>query len=567
MYLFWTKNQTGRKYYCLGENKKINGKCVRVKEIYLGTADKIYELIYSKKDLEKINSYEYGLTIALLQAIREFGLYKILKEILPFKIRGVPASIAVIIILLNKIIDPKSKNSLHSWYKNSVICKLLPIDSSKLSSQFFFDCLRDLNEKRIRRIEYRMAKNVKKVEKFDSILCDMTHIETYIQYHEGNKLPQRGRTRIKTGRRIVNLALMITRNNSIPLFHIPYPGNINDVTEFADVVKILEKRYTFLTGDGKDKITIMIDKGANSEDNINGFADSKYYFIGRLKPSSYEDLLAKPLKEFKDVYGENENISSYSTFKNIYGKRRKLVVKFNNESYDKSYDEFMDLIERRKKEIQVFQRELNYKLKYGSKQSKAHWIKKENIEKAIKSILNKKPTKGLFGFILKHTKEKIEIGLEINKEEYDKRINLIGKYILFTNRVRWDHNKIIKAFLDQYLIEEQYKRLKGDRIKISPLNHWTDDSIRADIFLSVLSLQIMNLFLMKVRKKGIKLSNNEILYTLEQIEVSYYKLKGDEQEFDIMNERDNNKNSLYEKLNLQDKNTFSYVKRAFSLKK
>lgn len=562
MYLYWIKNQTGNKYYCLGENKKINGKSVRVKEIYLGTADKLYELIYSKKDLDKISTYEYGLTIALLQAIREFGLYKILKEVLPFNIRGIPASIAVIIILLNKIIEPKSKNSLHNWYKNSVICKLLPINSYTLSSQFFFECLRELNQKRISRIEYKMAKRVKLIENLDSIICDMTHIETYIQDHEGNKLPQRGRTRTKTGTRIINLALLITRENSIPIFHIPYPGNINDVTEFAEIVKILEKRYSLLTGHGKERLTIMIDKGNNSEPNINGLEDAGYYFVGRLKPSSYPDLLAKSLDEFKDKYEGKQDIRSYSTFKFIYGRKRKLIVKFSKESYDKSYGEFMDLIERRKQEICCLQNTIDYRLKYGPNQSKIYWRKKRNIDDAIKRILNKSLTKDLFRYTLKHTKTKIDIQIETNKEEYDKRINLIGKYILFTNRKRWSHNEIIKAFLDQYLIEEQYKNLKGDRIKIQPLNHWTDDSIRADIFLSVLSLQVMNLLLMKVRKK-VELSNDEILNSLENIKVSYYKLKGNKHEFDLVNEMDDNERLFYDKLNLKDKNTFSYIKRTF----
>lgn len=564
MYLFKKKNQTGKSYYYLGENKSINGVTIRIKEIYLGNADKIYELTHSEKNLEKINTYESGLTIALLQQIRESGLYKILNEVLPFRIRGVPASVVVMIILLNKIIDPRSKNKINLWYNNSVLCKLLPLSADKLSSQFFFDCLRELNQKRIERIEYQMAKNVKETEKLDSILCDMTHIETYISEHEGNKLPQRGRTRIKTGRRIVNLVLMITRNNSIPLFHIPYPGNINDVTEFAEVVKILEKRYAFLTGNGKKKITIMIDKGNNNEENINGLDDMGYYFIGRLRPSNYEDLLEKPLTEFKDKY--NKNIISYSVFKNIYGKRRKLVIKFDKKSFDKSHEEFVDLIERRKREIQYLEKNINYKLKNGEKRSKLHWSKKENVENTIKRILNKKPTKNLFSYNLEHSKDKINIEISINKEEYNKRINLIGKYILFTNRKRWSYKKIIKAFLDQYLIEDQYKTLKGDRIKISPLNHWTDDSIRADIFLSILSLQLMNLLLMKIKNKRINFSKNKTLETLEKIKTTYYKLKSSNYDFDMINEMEEDEKLLYEKLNLKDKKTYSYIKRVFAEK-
>lgn len=560
MYLYWKKNQTGKKYYCLGENKKIGGKSVRIKEIYLGTADKLYELLHSKRDLEKISSYEYGLTVALLQAIREFGLYKILKEVLPFKIRGVPASVGVMIILLNKIICPKSKNALNQWYRNSVISKILPIDVNKLSSQFFFDCLRELNQKRIKKIEYRLAKNVKSIEKLDSILCDMTKIETYINEHEGNILVQRGRG----GRRSVNIALMITRENSIPLFHISYPGNVCDVTEFADVVKILEKKYNFLTGYGKKRITIMIDKGNNSESNINGLEKAGYYFIGRLRPSAYENLLAKPLKDFKDVYEENKEIRSYSTFADIYGAKRKLVVKFDKRSFDKAYEEFMDLIERRKEEVRILENYIAYKLSHDKSRRK-HWNNKQNVMNAIERILNKEPTKNLFNYKLIHDKNKIKVEVDVNEEEYKKRINLIGKYIIFTNRKNWDHNKIIKAFLDQYLIENQYKTLKGDRIKICPLNHWTDESIIADIFLSILSLQLMNLLLMKIKKrKKINFSDIEILDNLEQIKVSYYKLKGSVYDFDMINEMEEKQKLLYDKLNLKDKNTFSYVKRAFS---
>ncbi len=355
---------------------------------------------------------------------------------------------------------------------------------------------------------------------------------------------------------------MITRRNSIPLFHLPYPGNVNDYTEFAEIVKILEKKYNFLSNNGKKKITIMIDKGNNTEENINGLEDLKYYFIGRLRPSSYEELLNKPLAEFRDKY--NNDTCSYSTFMNVYGRKRKVVVKFSKESFDKSHEEFIDLIERRKEEIRNFQNNVNYKLKYGRNNSKLYWRKKENVEKAIKRILNKKPTKDLFKFSLEHNKEKIKIKVSIKREEREKRINLIGKYILFTNRKKWDHNKIIKAFLDQYLIEEQYKTLKSDRIKISPLNHWTDDSIRADIFLSILSLQLMNLFLMKARKKKIELSNNETLNALEQIKTSYYTLKGKQQEFDMMNEMEDNERILYDKLNLGDKKSYFFIKRAFS---
>jgi len=111
MFIYKKKNQTGKYYYYLGENKSVKGVTVRAKEIYLGTADNILQRINSKLDLEKINTYEYGLTVSLLQQIRESGLYQTLNDILPFNVRGVPASIAVIIILIN--------NKYHYHYKTN----------------------------------------------------------------------------------------------------------------------------------------------------------------------------------------------------------------------------------------------------------------------------------------------------------------------------------------------------------------------------------------------------------------------------------------------------------------
>ena len=114
MFIYKKKNQTGKSYYYLGENKSIKGVTVRAKEIYLGTADNILQRINSKLYLEKINTYEYGLTVSLLQQIRESGLYQTLNDILPFNVRGVPASIAVIIIVI--------KSSNHNKLKYNRRC-------------------------------------------------------------------------------------------------------------------------------------------------------------------------------------------------------------------------------------------------------------------------------------------------------------------------------------------------------------------------------------------------------------------------------------------------------------
>ena len=70
-----------------------------------------------------------------------------------------------------------------------------------------------------------------------------------------------------------------------------------------------------------------------------------------------------------------------------------------------------------------------------------------------KTNFKQETDKKLFNYVLTHDNLKINIKIKINQNEYEERINFIGKYILFTNRKKWSSSKIIKAFLDQYLID------------------------------------------------------------------------------------------------------------------
>lgn len=551
------KNQTGRSYHYLRRNKCIDGKSVRDKEIYLGTADRIYELINQIKEIKGSKTYEFGLSVACIKIMHQTGILKILKKNLDYKIRGIPCWVLALLIILNKIIEPKSKRALSKWYRKSVVSKIMLIDPGKLISQIFFDSLRSTNEKKIRNVELKIARQIKKLVSFDSLLCDFTNIDTYIHTHENNTLPQRGKSKSGKKRiRIVNLGLIVTRQYSIPVLHRTYPGNINDVTEFSNVLRDLEKKKSLFMPNPKHKVTLMFDKGNNSPENINDLDDMGYFFVGRLKPTSYPKLLDVPLTRFKHVYKYNNRVLSYSKRMKVYGRERVVVVTLDLDTYKAELDELHELIERRKDEVMSTQNHINTRYK---KKNSCYWDDENKIKNKIEKILNKKPTEGLFKYSFKKQNRQIKIDVKLNKEKYNSIKNILGKYIIFSNR-NWNQDQIIKAYRDQYKIEFEYRTIKGNRIKIKPFNHWTDDSIKADNFFSVIALQVMNLLVKDVKKKGISLSKDEILDELQNISMNYYTYK-DDKEFNILNDFDTKEEELiFRKLNLKKVNVAALLK-------
>src|SRR5712691_7326276 len=108
---------------------------------------------------------------------------------------------------------------------------------------------------------------------------DTTNFYTFIDsFNEASGLAQRGKSKEKRmDLRIVGLALLVTKDFHIPLFHQVYAGNIHDPTSFASVTEALMARYR-LFSQNVDQITLVYDKGNNSQDNQQSLDAGTYHF-------------------------------------------------------------------------------------------------------------------------------------------------------------------------------------------------------------------------------------------------------------------------------------------------
>src|SRR3989442_12103525 len=97
--------------------------------------------------------------------------------------------------------------------------------------------------------------------------------------------------------------MLVSTDFHVPLCHHVDTGNLTDATAFQTVSEDLAQRYRQLA-QGCEHITLIFDKGNNSQQALGTLDGSPFHFIGSLVPSQHPDLLRIPLPQFQALAGE-----------------------------------------------------------------------------------------------------------------------------------------------------------------------------------------------------------------------------------------------------------------------
>ncbi|MCK4789609.1 MAG: hypothetical protein KAV87_38065, partial [Desulfobacteraceae bacterium] len=126
-----------------------------------------------------------------------------------------------------------------------------------------------LSEQDIEDIQERLVTHIEKAFGIDAriLLYDTTNFFTFLATtNDRSDLAQRGHSKQKRhDLRQIGLALLVTRDFQIPLFHKVYPGNIPDVSLFPQLTGELVDRYRRVTGKAPEA-TLVFDKGNVTDD-------------------------------------------------------------------------------------------------------------------------------------------------------------------------------------------------------------------------------------------------------------------------------------------------------------
>jgi transposase len=348
-----------------------------------------------------------------------------------------------------------------------------------------------------------------------ALVYDGTNFFTYLNTRTPAELPQRGHNKQKRGDlRQVSLGLLVSAEFHIPLFHKVYAGNVNDCTEFRSITEELSTHYRQLA-ESCDHITLVFDKGNNSEEAFESLQNTPFHFVGSLVPSQHSELLPIPRAQFRTLAQPGlEDVEAYRTQKKVFGQLRTILVTFNQNLYDGQLQGLTIHLDKACGKLPVLQSHLERRREGKVKGGKAPTL--ESVKKQIHTICSAQFVEK----ILKADVQRVDKGLELtfrtDQEALDQLCRLqFGKTILFTDNDGWTDEQIVSAYRSQYHIEDAFKQMKNPHfLGWSPMFHWTDSKIQVHAFYCVLALLLTSLLQRELARKGESLSINRMLEEL-----------------------------------------------------
>ncbi len=514
----------GHTYYYARYCQRVDGKPKIVRQVYLGKIEDLVaaaEQSHQPPPPREADVAAFADVAALFQIASQLDVVLLLDSILPAKRRqGLSTGQYLLLAAMNRAVSPTSKLQFADWYRQTVLTRLVPADPAWLSSQNFWNHMELVRPAHILEFEKHMTRRL--VERFQldlrALVYDGTNFFTYINTRTPAKLPQRGHNKQKRGDlRQVSLGLLVSADFHIPLFHKVYAGNVNDSTEFRSITEELSAHYRQLA-ESCEHITVVFDKGNNSEAAFATLQDTPFHFVGSLVPSQHPDLLAIPRRRFRTLTTAGlEGVEVYRTQKKVFGQPRTLVVTFNQLLLDGQLQGLTASLRKARRKLRDLQTQLQRRREGKVKGGKAPTL--DAVRKQIQSICSAHFVEK----ILQANVQELRKGLELTFHTDQAALNRLcrvqfGKTILFTDNADWPDEQIVLAYRSQYHIEDAFKQMKNPHfLGWSPMFHWTDSKIQVHAFYCVLALLLTSLLQRQLAQKGEKMSINRMLEELAGI--------------------------------------------------
>jgi transposase len=368
-------------------------------------------------------------------------------------------------LVVNRICDPCSKLALLDWLES--VCyegKERPSYHHLLRAMDRLILVKDEAEPLIAK---RMASDE---EKLDLVFYDIT--STYFEGDRSlveNDFRRFGYSRDgRFDKRQVVIGLVMTRAG-IPLCHQVFPGNTVDKTTVAGVVKDIKKRFAL------GRVIFVGDRGMLSDDNLDTLLGEELGFIVAypLRRNSYATEVIGELKKEFDRKSDTEQ------FHEDVREGMRFVVAFSPEIAS----EVKTARKERLKKAGAWIKEVQYKLANPS--GKGRTPTTQGTYDRIRDYLRDHNLLGFFNVELLNGK----LSVTKNKQALAWEETIDGMLMLGTTDMESPLEEIVRRYKELAEIERGWRSLKST-LMLRPVYHWTENRIRAHIFICVLALQI-----------------------------------------------------------------------------
>jgi transposase len=521
------KKKGNKLYYYVVESARVNGKPRIVSQAYLGTAEKLAEMVRDRAAPIPLGATtrKFGLPAALWWAAQQSGVWELLLSLWPAEKPSVASNAHYLLLAaIHRICSPGPKTEVPEWYSKSVLPSLWGFSPGQFTSQAFWDTFEEIipadeqdlpfDEDPLDQAQLRLLGMWKEKQLVSNriLAYDTTNFYTYIASTNGrSRLAQRGHN--KQGRdnlRQIGLSYVLDGENGLSLCHHVYPGNRADVDEFSTaltrIIRMLDKNQI-----ERDSVTLVLDKGSAALSNTLALNKSRMGWISALPwNQAPKEFSERSLDQLPQCSSAQPGVRAAAERMLVHGAEYLCVIKYSSTFASEQLHSLTKSLTRVLQTMRSLSRELN---KPGTR-----WTE-EKIRKKLKNLL-----KGQFvGEVIKYQLEQSDdvwhLQFDFDSQALSHLMNhRLGRTVLITNRMDWTAEQVVAGYGGQQDIERVFRGLKdGDWLHWGPMYHWTDRKIRIHAFYCMLGISLLHFLHKQAQAAWPGITMEELLHQLGEI--------------------------------------------------
>jgi len=520
------KRKGNKLYYYVVESARVEGKPRIVHQAYLGTAEKLAEMVRDRTAPIPLaaSMREFGLPAALWSAAQQTGVWDLLLSLWPAPRSGPSPAHYLLLAAIHRICEPGPKTEVAEWYRQSILSALWGFSPERFTSQAFWDAFEQIlpeeeqdlpvEQDPLEQAQLRLLALWKEKQLVSRRLLayDTTNFYTYIaSSNTRNHLAQRGHN--KQGRhnlRQVGLSYVLDGENGLSLCHHVYPGNVADVEEFstalARITRMLDKNQI-----ARETVTLVLDKGSAALANTVALEEAGLGWISALPwNQAPAELRSRAVEELAVCSSAQPGVRAAKEKILVHGREYVGVVKYSASFAGEQLHSLTSSLSRVLQALRLLARDL--------KKPKARW-KQAQIVRKIERWLAPPFLRELIRYHLEEQADGWHLQFDFDSAALPQLLeHRLGRTVLLTNHRDWSAEQVVAGYSGQQAIERVFRGLKdGDWLSWDPMHHWTDRKIRIHAFYCMLGISLLHHVHKQAQAGWADLSMEQLLEELEQI--------------------------------------------------
>jgi transposase len=520
-----SKKKGNKLYYYVVESARVEGKPRIVQQTYLGTADRLADLLKERTAPVPLSATtrEFGLPGALWLAAQRSGVWDVLKMMWPEPRSGPSIAHYLLLAVIHRICQPGPKTEVAAWYRSTILYPLWSLSPERFRSQDFWDAFDEIQVEgddggadELEEAQLRLLAVWKEKQLVSRRLLayDTTNFYTWTaSTNQRNRLAQRGHN--KQGRhnlRQVGLSYVLDGESGISLCHHVYAGNVADVEELPQalerIVKMLNRNQI-----EPSTVTLVFDKGTAALDNTLLLKKAGLGWISALPWNQAPlELRERNIETLPLCSSDQPGVHAVAERAIVHGDEYLCVLKY---SASFASEQLHSITTSLTKVLQALRR-LSIDLAKPGRRPKETLIRKK-IQRWLSSS---QFLEDLISWNLHSDADRRHLQFDFNHAAFHKLLtHRLGRTVLLTNRMDWTAEQVVHGYSGQQQVEQVFRGLKdGDWLGWGPMYHWTDSKIRIHAFYCMLGISLLKYIHKQSQSAWPGLTMEQMLDELRQIQ-------------------------------------------------